>query len=125
MKLVGTPSDSKSEEKEQGLLIHAIWGLFSNLADSTTEGLVDAVMVVACQFDFDIEILPPDLYEKVVARVKEEAEEYYYVDMVACLDTDIDSLRRSEMTRAKERFSNNLADWIKADSLDDGVGGER
>ena len=119
MKLVGTPSDSKSKEKEQGLLIHAIWGLFSNLADSTTEGLVDAVMVIACQFDFDIEILPPDLYEKVADRIKEEAEENYIDDMVACLDADIDSLRRRQLTMAKEGFSNNLADWIKADSLDD------
>jgi len=115
MKRVGTPSDTNFERKEQEILIGYVRELFSNLADSPTDSLVEAVMDIAYRYDFDIDVLPHHLYEKVADRIQEEAEEDYYDDMMACLDADMDALVRRE----NKTFYNDWMGRLKKERDDD------
>lgn len=61
-------------------LIDHVWSLFENQDNLETPGLIEACMFFSSMWDFDIEVLPPKLYDAVADRIKQEAEERYWED---------------------------------------------
>lgn len=87
MKKLNKPRDNKEKDKMEGnILLDHVWEIFQNQDDCTSDALVNAALYLSSQHDFDIEVLPPHLYDKVAEKIKVLAKESHYDDVAESID---------------------------------------
>jgi hypothetical protein len=77
-------SDNNYQEKklnaiEDELTTHA-WALFENQVDTDCEYVIKAACFFIQQYGFEVESLPPKLYDAVVDQLQKDAEESWAQD---------------------------------------------
>lgn len=74
------------------LLLDHVWAIFENQDDSESPNIVEAAVYLHQQYDFDLDVLPENLYDLVQAELKKQAEESYWDDRASDAIDGLDDL---------------------------------